>query len=681
MKTLFTIGKRRQLDRSIARPGPTSGLLARRRSTWLLDCIAVLVLIGCALLLMVAAGSSERSTVLGMDLPATMLPGSGLRETEQFTDRPGIFRWTNGAAELSIPNPGGTIQLSMLLAAGPDGRSAPLDVMAGSSRLSLQVPAEPRRYHLLLGATAGLRRQLELNSPTVTVARRELGVVLGSLGVAGGGRTPTAMLLITMLATPAAYLVLRRALPGGRLVAGLVTALLLMLLALWYNAGAWRYEIVDRLVVTAAGAALLALVLERLPAREVAASRAAPAWTRRDVLLLGLILLGSLGVQVWFVAAPDPVGDLELAARRMGLLQRDGWDGAYFLGGDYLPLRLLILRLSGIVVARLGGTFAAPLPPVTLLAIKLPAILANLATLVIIFGWSRRWRSTYQAAAITALYALVPPIWINIAWWGQVDALLMLPLLGTIVAFERAGGRWSWVCWAIALVIKPQAIILAPLLYLATIRRYGVAGLVSGGACAAIIVVAGCTPLAMAGQGPGLYEAYFGSTDRFPWLTNGAYNLWYLLGGSAGVADIGQGIGPVSFRMLGFGLLGITTLLLCRPLLWRADRPLLAETATGLALAFFCLPTQIHERYLFLTLGFLILMVACVPRAIWAFGLLATSATLNILGTLQGFAPPLQPLIAQSPLPALLATINLAVLLWLLVRSLRVRPGNLNSNK
>ena len=98
-----------------------------------------------------------------------------------------------------------------------------------------------------------------------------------------------------------------------------------------------------------------------------------------------------------------------------------------------------------------------------------------------------------------------------------------------LALLDRDSGRWSWLCWAIALLIKPQAIIFAPVLYLVTLRRHGSRGIVNGGALAAGLIVLGCAPLVLAQQGPGLLQAYVGAVGRFPQLTNRAYNLWYLV--------------------------------------------------------------------------------------------------------------------------------------------------------
>jgi hypothetical protein len=154
-------------------------------------------------------------------------------------------------------------------------------------------------------------------------------------------------------------------------------------------------------------------------------------------------------------------------------------------------------------------------------------------------------------------------------------------------------------------------------------------------------------------------------------LTSNAYNLWYLVTLGAGGHDTGQGIGGVSYRLIGLLLVASVALLVGVALLRRSDGPLRVEAAAVLALAFFALPTQIHQRYLFLCLAFLALRCASHERMVIPFVILVFSATLNILGSLDGFSPLATALIAPTPLPLALAVVNLAVLAWLLVHLLR----------
>jgi Gpi18-like mannosyltransferase len=258
-------------------------------------------------------------------------------------------------------------------------------------------------------------------------------------------------------------------------------------------------------------------------------------------------------------------------------------------------------------------------------------------------------------------------VWINVAWWGQVDAVLMLALLGAVLLLDRAGGRWSWLCWAVAVAIKTQAVVLAPLLFVSTLRLHGARGLVRAGGLALGLLALVWAPLALAGQLPGLLQSYDGSIGRFPRTTVAAYNLWFLVLNGGSSRDTEFLVGTISYRVAGMALFGLVTAIVCLALLRRSDVTARLQSAIVLALAFFTLPTQIHERYLFLALAFLALRIAGAPWLALPYLVLIVTATLNILGTLKGFAPSVYEYMSSSQLPLWLAAINLAMLGLMLV--------------
>jgi len=635
------------------------------------DLIALLALLLVAPLWVGLAYASQRSLTLLADAPPVMLPAEGLHELEPLADRPGSFRWTAGAAELAPPNPGGQIAVELMMASGFP-TPTPLTLAVG--RLTTTVLVEPglKEYELLLPPQAGERIDIDLRSPTTRVDGRPLGVMFHSLMVSGSGQPPLALVGALMLATAGAYPLLRRLGLGISAAAPAVLAAQLVA-AVWLWAGAWGYAFAGQLLGLAGVAALGSLLLERAWPPSPPQPVAPLALGRADWTALGGLLLLALALCLPWLGAPDPVGDLELSARRMGFMVEGGLSQAFSYGGDYMPLRLYILRLLALLVLPLGGAFYEPLPAVTRAIIKLPSLAALLLSLSLLYFWARRYRGVAGAALIAGLYAVVPPVWMNVAWWGQVDVLLALPIVAAVVLLDRWGGRLAWAAWAIGLLIKPQAIILAPLLYGATLRRYGPRGLVEGGGLAAAIVAIACAPFALIGQGPGLYQAAAGSVGRFPQVTNRAYNLWWLVAGDEAVSDLTT-LGPLSYRAIGLLLVGAAALLVLLAVLRRPDGPMRAAGAATLALAFFALPTQIHERYAFFALPFLLLAAAADGRALVAFAAVALSATLNILGAIPGFAPPLHALINASPLPTAVAWVTLATLLALLV-SLFARPA------
>jgi hypothetical protein len=622
-----------------------------------------------------------------MDSPESLLPRDGLYRRERFPNDAGFFSWTDGGGVLGLPNPGGVIRLQIGLL-GPAQAPVGARLRAGAQSLEFFVRPEPRRYTLLLPPADGERVTLAIDSARVHARRREIGVGVSDIRLAGGGAAPARALLALIVATVGGYALLRQA--GHRVWPAAVSVLVLQaLVLLWLFAGGWRYGLLGAALLLLGGAGLAGAVLERwLPpttgGREITgdgrrtrhtasspivgrpSSRAAASWSRRDRWLVAALLGAALLVRLPFLLAPDPVGDLELSARRMGLLYDSGLAGAYVGDGDYMPLRLYILLGLSKLAPLLGGGFTAPLPPATLLLIKLPGMLADMATIAVIYCWSRRWRSEPGAACIAGLYALAPPVWINVAWWGQVDALLMLPLLGAVILLDRAGGRWSWLCWAAALLIKTQAILLAPLLFLCTLRQYGCRGLARGAALAGGLLLFSWAPMALAGQGPGLAQSYAGSVERFPRTTVAAYNLWFLALRGGSTRDTEPFILGLAYRQAGLLLVGVAVLLVGIALLRRWDAAARAEAAGAIALAFFCFPTQIHERYLFLALAFLALRIASASYIVIPYMLLLLTATLNIIGTLKGFVPAVYAFMQESWLPLLLAALNLLLCVWLI---------------
>lgn len=613
------------------------------------------------LLLAVAAYRQPRAARLDVSAPRLLLPRAGMTPPERFADRPGLFSWTDGAARLGLPNPGGAPELEIAMAGGP-GRGSEVVLRAAGLRYRFELRPELRTYRVLLPPGAGERIDLAVESLTFEDRGRDLGVVVSDVRVGGAGPPPAWLLLWAAFATAGVFTLLHHIGVRLWLGAGAVLALQAALLA-WQALDGWRYGLLGGLLPLAGLAGFGLPALERLwPPRPTPEAPAAPL-ARRDLAVLALLAALALCLRLPWLTAPDPVGDLTLSGRQLAGLAADGLAGAYRGPSDYMPLRLYYLLGFARLLPLLGADTSEPLGPAVLVLLKLPGLLADLATVGVLYAWSRRWRSRRGAALVAGLYALAPPVWINVAWWGQVDALLMLALLGVVTLLGRAEGRWAWVCWAAALLIKAQAVLLAPLLLVATLRRYGSRGVARGAALAGGLGLAAAAPLVLAGRGQGLLESYLGSVGRFPRITNRAYNLWFLVVGGRSESDTLPLLGPLSYRQAGLLLVGAATLLVCLALLRRNDGPARAGAAAVLALAFFALPTQIHERYLFLTLAFLALRMAEAPRLASLFLALVLSATLNVLGTLSGFSPELYEALGRLPaLPYALSALNLLAL-------------------
>src|SRR3954453_6283496 len=94
------------------------------------DGIALLILVAIAWLLAQWLYRAPRAASFSLDLLPVALPRAGLYELETFSDRPGIYRWTDGSAQIKLPNPGGPLLVHMVLAGGP-GRMTSARISSG----------------------------------------------------------------------------------------------------------------------------------------------------------------------------------------------------------------------------------------------------------------------------------------------------------------------------------------------------------------------------------------------------------------------------------------------------------------------------------------------------------------------------------------------------------------------
>src|SRR5690242_3059888 len=88
--------------------------------------------------------------------------------------------------------------------------------------------------------------------------------------------------------------------------------------------------------------------------------------------------------------------------------------------------------------------------------------MADIATAGLLFTLARRYWAAKTSLMLAALYAFNPAVILNSAVWGQVDSVLTLPILLGVILLEKRPAA-AGAAFAAALLIKPQALIFAPL--------------------------------------------------------------------------------------------------------------------------------------------------------------------------------------------------------------------------
>ena len=314
-------------------------------------------------------------------------------------------------------------------------------------------------------------------------------------------------------------------------------------------------------------------------------------------------------------------------------LASDGLSGFYDRDffHDYTPGYLYVLWLVGVAGNLVGGVGDL---------IKVPPILADLAIGWLAWSMVRELGGRDRLALAAAFVAVLNPVsWFDSVVWGQVDSFGVVFLLLALRELWRDRPERAAIYTVIAAVVKPQLGILIPLVAVVTIRRAlwpaggfgdadrtgrpirilttGVAGFVTAWL---LCLPFGLSVIELSSQPPflqsGLLQQVALTAGGYPYLTVNAYNPWALVPGDAGTSLATAGTWVCDFagtpsnagrqrRLRRASRRSSSGPPCCwrrsALILWvvarRPDRLTLLVGLAVLALAFFVVPTRVHERY------------------------------------------------------------------------------------
>ena len=336
---------------------------------------------------------------------------------------------------------------------------------------------------------------------------------------------------------------------------------------------------------------------------------------------------------------------------------------------DYTPGYLYVLWLVGLVGQAAGGIGDL---------IKIPPILADLAIGWLAWSMVRELGGRDRLALAAAAAAVLNPIsWFDSVVWGQADSFgVVFVLLGLREVWRDRPERAA-IYTVIAAIIKPQLGILIPLVAVVTIRRAlwpaggfgdpertgrpvrilttGLAGFLTA---VALSFPFGLSVVDFSGTPPyvssGLLEQVAVAAGGYPYLTVNAFNPWALVPGSLGyslanaglwvcdyagmAADCGSGtavFGGIPAVIIGTTLLVAAIALVLWVVARRPDRLTLLVGLAILALAFFVVPTRVHERYgyPFFAMGVILAAISVRWRVAYIVLSVATLANMYVVLT------------------------------------------------
>jgi dolichyl-phosphate-mannose-protein mannosyltransferase len=419
------------------------------------------------------------------------------------------------------------------------------------------------------------------------------------------------------------------------------------------------------------------------PQQEIEAESATPALRRltltltpaQEWWLLGGILVIALIVRLLFVANPGFFNDVEVFVK-WGRVFDDHPQTVYALlpGANYPPLAMYFcwfgVKAMEIVNPLIHQPViysvyaSADLPFLE----KIPVLLGDLAFTAAIYRIARRSLSIAWSLGLTLAYAFSPAVIYIGAVWGQLDTIFAIFLVLAFWSATQRQSAWVGIWFALALLVKPQPLILTPVLAI-FLWRDGWRALRTAGIALAATGAIFCAPYLIPPHIQIFTLLHNIATSVTGATSSYAYNLWWAVGrGRTPVTD--PVIGPLSAGIIGWACFFAVLAIICYGI-WRAPKPFTLILGGAVVMyAFFVLTTGQHERYLFPVLPLLLLAAIWQRRYLAWYGAITLLCWLNLLSSV-AISYQHNPLLGQPWVTGSIALANICcfgVLLYLFIR-------------
>lgn len=325
------------------------------------------------------------------------------------------------------------------------------------------------------------------------------------------------------------------------------------------------------------------------------------------------------------------------------------WGSRLFQGGpwnfyeegffaDYPPGYMYILWLIGSIVG-----ISNPPSAMILILYKLPGIIGDICVAFIIYNIAAKNWNGKMAAILFFLAAFNPLSYFNSVIWGQIDSLLVLFALMALYALYEEKYTKSAVLIIIATLLKPQALMLAPVWLFAFVEKRDIKLLIKTVLICLVLVIAAAFPFSPALRGEGsvflrilkglnplwLIEKYTQTLGSYNYASVNAFNFPALIGGNW--KDASTPFLFLPWSVWGYLSIGLTVALSGVLYFKLSDRAAKIFVPAFFIIAFlYAFGTKMHERYIYPAIIFLlILYIFTKKRAfLWLF---AAESVINLL--------------------------------------------------
>ena len=342
---------------------------------------------------------------------------------------------------------------------------------------------------------------------------------------------------------------------------------------------------------------------------------------RRPWLWLTIMIVAGLGLRYYL--APSPGSAYDTSAFAYWAARARTFRFLAFYAGPpepklsfpnyalYFPM-LAVLGPAAEVATAAGRTL-----------LKTPAIIGDMILAIVAYLSAKpKWK-----LAAAAFIIFNPVIWYDSAVFGQTDVLHSLFMVLAVLAAADRKYRHAWICTAVAVCFKIQAVAILPLIAAAHYKGVGLkkmfVDLLPAGALAVVISL----PYVLATSANTIWHSLFRSVGMYPLVSFNAWNPWFMVHVFSGhfVNDMETVFG-LSFWQLGIFIFALAAALIIHLLPKKPSRATLLIAASLMYLSFYCLLTEMHERYLYAFIP----LIAIVIGESWPIIVIAAVASVGI---------------------------------------------------
>lgn len=344
----------------------------------------------------------------------------------------------------------------------------------------------------------------------------------------------------------------------------------------------------------------------------------------KNLIVYYLILAGLL-IRLIFASFPGFHVDTDtffawaLRAYDLGLAKfysKDVWT-------NYTPGMIYLFYLLGLI----KSFFSIP-DPWFHFVLKLPSIFADLILSFYIYKVLLKHVSKKLALYGLAFCLFNPVLIFNSAVWGAFDGFMTLFLFLSVYYLAEKKLILSSIFFGISILIKPQAVAIAPVFALWILKHFSFGRALKLSLPALLTIVIFSIPYFPQDPIFGFFNLFIQMAQDYKGNSLFAYNVWGILGFWI---DDGAMLGPLSYRV--WGILALAIFWIYFFILAIRKKVIDVYIISTLAfLAFFFLPTRVHERYLFSAIPFLILISIYLKSRllIWTTIILSILHTINL---------------------------------------------------